>query len=203
MESCGNPWTGARERLDDVETPGGARGANSGQKPCQDGAVTTGDDALAASCEAAARVTCVKRLKTGYLRAAHHPRRQRRGLIEAPSGRCKCSTPATIRGDNAAASLKQHGVAQRDRRGRAIRGDNAAASLKPHDACCTAFEISSAIHPRRQRRGLIEATAGSPGRGESARHPRRQRRGLIEAARGCSRGRTSCLPSAATTPATA
>ena len=103
---------------------------------------------------------------------------------------------ATIRGDNAAASLKRHAGGRavyrrahprRQRRGlieaalstflwrvdHAIRGDNAAASLKHPQMRSMYSHLPS--HPRRQRRGLIEAIplattirAQDPIRGDNA-----------------------------------
>ncbi len=62
---------------------------------------------------------------------------------------------------------------------RCIRGFNASASLKPVKPAGERFDADR--HPRLQRLGLIEATAGRQRRDPAPAHPRLQRLGLIEA----------------------
>ena len=140
--------------------------------------------------------------------ARDHPRRIRRGLIEAlPVRARRAAGPRPIPGEFAGASLKRRVLRHRGRRARAhprrirrglieaarpsragrrasgppIPGEFAGASLKRF-AWLSAWRFRLPGHPRRIRRGLIEApwvpfvcaACGTP-------HPRRIRRGLIEA----------------------
>ena len=137
---------------------------------------------------------------------AGHPRRIRRGLIEAhPGSRRDPGSGRSIPGEFAGASLKRDArILRGEPLAGPIPGEFAGASLKRFIPFSPG--IPGVVHPRRIRRGLIEAGQWPRGRlgcrpaipGEFAgaslkrrigrwvddlldNHPRRIRRGLIEA----------------------
>jgi len=114
--------------------------------------------------------------------AAGSPRRIRRGLIEASCAIAVSTWSPDLRGEFAAASLKQPHFRLAELRREHLRGEFAAASLK-RGARVVRARVQRRS-PRRIRRGLIEATYGLWSNPAESRSPRRIRRGLIEASRG-------------------
>ena len=96
------------------------------------------------------------------VRLGPHPRRIRRGLIEAP--RSATGAPRSrgpIPGEFAGASLKRRGDGASSSGCRSIPGEFAGASLKHvHLRVDPRWDLT---HPRRIRRGLIEATSCGAG----------------------------------------